>query len=243
MRILCKEKDYYDYIGYKDGYGGDDITFDRRDMEMIEPGQNYNGRGIENLVSSITDGCPQGAVVGVWIGFNLYIFRIWADPNRWTRNVMGTFLKSGFDWNAELLATRKEYNVTHQNPIEFVYIKTNLFELDNWKLNSWKDWKNYNASKKNEEFILNEYKTGNIANWKFKNVWGDGWLGNKAYKVPILKNTWIPKYVPAWDAYYAIEEWLIAQHNDVDQESEGLTDVDKAVNHGFDKKISFRNVK
>lgn len=239
MKIICKEKDYYDYIGYQNSYDStDDVTFDRRSMDMIEPGQDINGRGIENLVSSITDGCPDGATVGVWIGFALYIFKIWADPNRWTRDVLGNFLKPGFKWKAELLASRREYNVAHPNPIEFVYIKTPIFDHSNWRLNSWKDWKNFNAAKKDPTSYINEYKTGNIANWKFKNVYGDG-----PYKAPILKNTWIPKYVPAQDAYYEIEEWLIAQHNDVDQESEGLTDVDKAINHGFDKKASFRNVK
>ena len=243
MKILCKEKDYYDYIGYQNGYDStDDVTFDRRDMDMIEPGQDINGRGIENLVSSIADGCPDGATVGVWIGFTLYIFKIWADPNRWTRDVLGNFLKPGFKWTAELIASRKEYNVTHPNPIEFVYIKTPIFDYTNLsvykRLRTWKDWKNFKAAMNDPISYINEYKTGNIANWKFKNVCGDG-----PYKAPILKNTWIPKYVSAQDAYYGIEEWLIAQHNDVDQESEGLTDVDKAINHGFDKRASFRNVK
>lgn len=239
MKILCKEKDYYDYIGYQNGYDStEDVTFDRREMEMIEPGQDINGRGIENLVSEITDNCPEGSVVGVWIGFTLYIFKLWADPNRWTHDPLGNFLKPGFKWTSELIAARRDYNVKHPHPIEFVYIKTSLFDYSNWKLNSWKNWKNFNAAKKDLASYINEYRTGNVANWKFKDIYGDG-----PYKVPILKNTWIPKHVSAQDAYIGIEEWLIAQHNDVDQESEGLTDVDKAINHGFDKRASFRNVK
>lgn len=245
MHILCKEKDYYDYVGYENGFDpATDVTFDRRNMDMITPGQDYNRNGIEDIVSSIADGCPEGAVVGVWIGFTLYIFKIWADPDRWDHRITGTYLKKGFKWTSELLASRKVYDVSHPHAIDFVYISTPLFEHYNWKLNSWKDWRIYENAKKDPSYILKEYASGNVANWKFKPLWGYDWnIKDQDYKMPILKNTWIPKWVSAKDAYYGIEEWLIAQHNDVDQESEGLTDVDKAINHGFDKKASFRNIK
>ena len=70
----------------------------------------------------------------------------------------------------------------------------------------------------------NEYKTGNINNWEIKHF--DFFEENT---IPILRNTWVPSYVDAQTAYYNIEEWLIAQHNDVDQESKGLTDIDKVI--------------
>ena len=80
-------------------------------------------------------------------------------------------------------------------------------------------------------------------------MWGKGLIkpfeidSSKKGAIPILRNTWVPSFVDANEAYYNIEEWLIAQHNDVDQESKGITDIDKVINHGFDKRESFRNIK
>jgi hypothetical protein len=57
---------------------------------------------------------------------------------------------------------------------------------------------------------------------------------------PILKETKIPSFIEAKDIYINLLNYLSAQKNDKDYSTD-LTDIDKAENHGFDKKTSFRN--
>lgn len=239
MRILCKEKDYYDYIGAENGYDKDDIVFDRRNMRVLKAGYEYaDWDTIDHVVDTLlTDRCkPQSyAVYGLWIGYNFYVFGLSGDVDRYVDNTY-KMLKKDWKWSAELISNFKLYNVPHKNPIELVEIEVALNFQYFRKLNgSWRNFRTkYDLARKDSQ--INELQTGNPANWKLKTIWGED-------KIPILKNTWIPKFVSAKDAYYGIEEWLLAQKNDVDQESKDLSDVDKAVNHGFDKKSSFRNVK
>ena len=84
---------------------------------------------------------------------------------------------------------------------------------------------------------LNNIEKGN---WNFERY---GKERRRESKVPLLRNTFITKYIPAEHIYRGIDDYIRASKNDVDQESEGLTDVDKVINHGFDKRTSFRNIK
>ena len=61
-------------------------------------------------------------------------------------------------------------------------------------------------------------------------------------KIPILSQTGIPAVIQPEQIFLGIEEYLSSKSNDRSMESEGLTDVDKAVNHGFDKRTSFRKM-
>ena len=58
----------------------------------------------------------------------------------------------------------------------------------------------------------------------------------------ILKNIGIPSLIPPEQIYYGMETYLFSLKNDKNCESKGLTDSEKIVNHGFDKKTSFRNM-
>ena len=58
----------------------------------------------------------------------------------------------------------------------------------------------------------------------------------------ILKNIGIPAMISPEKIYYGMETYLFSLKNDKDCESTGLTDCEKIVNHGFDKKTSFRNM-
>jgi hypothetical protein len=62
---------------------------------------------------------------------------------------------------------------------------------------------------------------------------------------PILADTKIPGAVDGGEVYLALDNYFGAMHRDLPVESTNpdLTDVDKAVNHGFDKRESFRNIK
>ena len=65
----------------------------------------------------------------------------------------------------------------------------------------------------------------------------------KELPIPFLRESVIPKYIPAELIYRGIDDYIRASKNDVDQESDGLIDIDKVINHGFDKRTSFRNIK
>lgn len=248
MHIICKEKDYYDFIGYGEN-GSEAVTFDRRNMWVIKPANSelYDNDNILHVIHSILSekGTNLSArSIGVFIGFTLYIIQITAEENRKEKYLNGwQYDIKPFKWNAELIAKRTCYDIKHPKPIDFVTIETGVWNYSNWKLKTWKDWKNYQNAK-TSNLVEKEYKEGNPNNWKIKPLFERDWESQKKDgKIPILKNTFIPKLVSAEECYRNIEEWLISQYNDKDQESEGLTDVDKAINHGFDKKTSFRNIK
>ena len=240
MKILCKEKDFYDYVGYASEYGMEDITFDRRNMLMIKPGTiSWDITSCGSIVDSILKGPVDD--IGLWLGFDLYIFRIREVSDRRISSPTGSYLSEKFKWKAELVCHRKFYDVKHEYPIEFVKIDNGISDVDYWKSHRWKMWSsNYEAKYNDFSLRDNEYKNGNPNNWKMKPFEIDS---SKKGAIPILRNTWVPSFVDANEAYYNIEEWLIAQHNDVDQESKGITDIDKVINHGFDKRESFRNIK
>lgn len=239
MKIFCKEKDFYDYIGYQNG--SEDVTFDRRDMIVITRGKDfrlYSSKeiGEAQLMNSFL-GDESEAEFGLWIGHNLYIYRVTElsdryDTNSWTRSV-----SPKFKYKIKLLDKKTIYDIPHKAPIEFVRI--NWRKL-NYQFNIFRH-ASYLTAKEKEKYqkdLDNEILNGNVKNWELKLVEFDV----HRTLIPILKDSFAGALDPS-EVYYAIESWLISQHNDVDQESKGITDVEKAINHGFDKKSSFRNVK
>lgn len=242
MNIICKIKDYYDFVGYQND--SEDITFDRRNCVVLVD-KNFedcaiNEYSIYSFIESIlTKGSQklEENMVGFLCGFNLHIFRVTLlEPisHHYHPQIQGIYGVSKFKYSIDYIGCRKCYNIQHDRVIDFVTIDTTIFDLKNYKLNSFKSWDKYKQLKKNKEFIDNDLLNSNVANWKINSIFDN---------YPIVTNTFIPKYISADIMYRNIEEWLIAQHNDVDQESKGITDVDKVINHGFDKKSSFRSVK
>lgn len=59
--------------------------------------------------------------------------------------------------------------------------------------------------------------------------------------IPILKNIGVAAEVPPEELFLAIEEYFLTEKRKTERtESVGLTDKEKAMNHGFDAKTSFR---
>ena len=231
MKIICKVKDYYDYVGFGNS---EDIVFDRRnnwgttpDTEEISLFSNY--KIIDEYLCHHNS--VDSKVIGLFLGYNLYVFLITAETKRTYFNKNGVEILKKYKYDVELINHTVAYNVKHTLPVEFVEIDMNI-----------KGRYYFSA-----EDLVEEIKKGQTNLWVFKPLFSSSLTSSLykdlANKIPILKNTFVPKFVPADIAYRNIEEWLIAQHNDVDQESIGLTDVDKAINHGFDKKYSFRSTK
>jgi hypothetical protein len=59
---------------------------------------------------------------------------------------------------------------------------------------------------------------------------------------PILRNLEIQHIIPPLEIYTDIEYYIASRKDEQDVESKGITDVEKAINHGFDKKTSFRKM-
>lgn len=58
--------------------------------------------------------------------------------------------------------------------------------------------------------------------------------------LPILDDTFIPSVIEPFIIWNELSNYISAKNNDKNVDI-GMTDIEKAVNHGFDKKSSFRN--
>lgn len=63
---------------------------------------------------------------------------------------------------------------------------------------------------------------------------------DKSIDLPILKGTQVTSMLDAKEVWIELQTYLSSLGNDKDVDLH-MTDVEKAVNHGFDKKTSFRN--
>ena len=70
---------------------------------------------------------------------------------------------------------------------------------------------------------------------------GNSYNNIKNSDIYILEKTGIPSIINAEDIYLAFDEYFRSLKDDIDVETD-LTDNDKIINHGFDKKTSFRKV-
>ena len=234
MNILCKEKDYYDYVGYQNG--SEDVIFDRRNFYLFENSENVANDTFKVYPKCTEKQLAQRILEDKHFTFDRYMLALQAGYNVYVFRLQDII--SG-DVEFEYIGMRKCYELKFNLPLGF-----HKLDVCNFGRMVWKDYKqlwSLRKSGKEKNFELESFLQGNPANWKFKPLFADSY--EEVNDIPILKSTFVPKYIDAQEIYCAIEEWLIAQHNDVDQESKGLTDVDKVVNHGFDKKSSFRNVK
>lgn len=221
MRIFCKERDYYDYLQVHD----DDIIFDRRNYcfwsnnRIIKHFPTY-----EKSILRPNDG-TRYQVLALRAGYELFFFKFTIFDianNKMQGNLLDTL---DFKYNIDFLGSRFDYTYK-DDPLTFVCYEVNI-----------------GHDRKYNTVVVDVLKDNlnNIKCYPLKYNW---WYHeNGEYSVPIISNTFVAKYVSGDKIYNAIDDYLRSKKNDVDQESSGLTDVDKAINHGFDKRTSFRNVK
>ena len=224
MRIFCKEKDYYDYLQIYD----DDIIFDRRnsihlsDKDIICSFPTYNKR---NYFSKKYDDKNLYQVLALRAGYKLFFFKI-KISNFSEFGTRGSFLSSSeFDYEVNYLGSKLDYTYKG-DPLNFFSYEVEIGRDRKWNI------------------IEADPIKDNINNLKCYPLNYDSWHNCiTEYNVPFIGNTFVAKYISGDEIYNAIDDYLRSLNNDVDQESEGITDVDKAINHGFDKRTSFRNVK
>ena len=130
--------------------------------------------------------------------------------------------------------------------------------LDNYKVELVKYWKNYdnlvdfdfgiveNLEKygyKNSYSRYEQQSIDSLYNTELKKAYlYYSRLKDRSY--PILSESGIASCTDSHQLYMDIEEWLSAQkEKELRTESKGITDKQKIVNHGFDTRESFRNIK
>jgi len=221
MRIFCKERDYYDYLQIHD----DDIIFDRRNYcvwsnnEIISHFPTY-----EKNILRPNDG-TRYQILALRAGYKLFFFKLTIFDIS-NNDMRGDLLNTlDFKYNIEFIGSRFDYTYK-DDPLTFVGYEANIGHD-----------RKYNT-------VVADVLKDNLNNIKCYSLKYDWWHHRDGeYCVPLISNTFVAKYISGEEIYNAIDDYLRSKKNDVDQESSGITDVDKAINHGFDKRTSFRNVK
>jgi len=223
MRIICKRKDFYDHKCYE--YGYDPFpTFDRRvhDFQLDQKRVLTN----EKLVH-LAMGCQYVEKIDnreyffrLGCGFSLYIFSLSVKSyiTKYKDGIIPSYLPKNYSGDAILGYIPDRYNIS------FVRSLKNTREV----------CKNVMAlARVGTRYSKCDIKTCDIS---------EMWVSGDEIVLPIMKATALSNLIDPQDIYIDLDTYLGSFYNDKDQESEGLTDGDKAVNHGFNKKESFRNI-
>jgi len=218
MRIISKIKDFYDYISYEFSDKDDDIVFDRRNSIIIT----------KNDIAS-------------FLGLNRYEKKTYySDISNYLIFQVGC-----------LFFLIEVYDVEYKDVI-VCGIKEK--EFSNYKMKVLSKWRNYNSKDVMNFYKLHRYfyyKTDNqfIDYAKNEILSEDDKMKSAGYtnikdKVFILNETGLASIIDPKEIYLALDEYFSSLITDKEKrESVGITNNEKIVNHGFDKKISFRNVK
>jgi hypothetical protein len=238
MKIICKYKDAYDYLCFKYGQPDSFPFYDRRECFFLE-----NSRLFDWLVYDLTNfydqethwandiwnaGDPE--FFGIEIGYTWYIIE--ASQIKRTKKIdyldsitfIGRDWKEFYEYDGTLKILLVIDNVKHHFKAPFTI---GHFGLDSGMPNK---WRKVNWSSLKERDIK----------WKQRDTFEEGKCG---FSNPIIKDTKLPGLIGIDTIYNKIDSYLSSLYNDKEQYSAGITDVEKAINHGFDKKESFRNIK
>ena len=224
MRIFCKYKDFYDYLQSHDSK--DPIIFDRRNCLKVDNNFIFSKADFHSCSKkyySYDKETEFYAIIGFRFGYTIHFFKItivslkyilfYSEEDKFSK------LKS-----IEYLGSRKDYNYEGL-PVDICYYKDFIFQQNGkiYKIDILKD--NFtNLHERKIKYSNNIYSP-------------------KKDTLPILNKCFITSFLNEINVercFYDIEEYLLSKNNDKSQESKGLTDVDKAINHGFDKTHSFR---
>ena len=238
MKILDKYKDYYDFLSHS-SEADDSVFFDRRGSLLFYPmssSESYGQATEKDIVKKAVNlgYDTAGIIIGLYAGYSLYLFKVHlilstdiSDPRLIALN---DYNSQNYTYSIEYLGSRKNYERSHSDPILQFYRFT-----DNCSM----------MTKYSKHYKQPDFMTANLNNLNAKDIFKrESPFDSEKYKyrVPILKDTFISKFVHPEDIYYSIEEFISSKKNDIDVESKGLTDKEKAINHGFDAKTSFRNM-
>ena len=216
LRIIDKNKDYYDYLAYQ-ADSDDGVTFDRRGSIPLRSVDFFN-------------------VLSEDVKNHRYYYRRWF-------------------WKEEPAEYNKFFAIRAGVKFFLIGLKLEVDETDfrncilkSYKMNLIKIFEDFDYRGKlldivsvyDSDILLNLVNKKKIENIKLSELIIENLgLPDGFY---ILKNIGIPSIISPEEIYYGIETYLFSLKNDKHCESKNLTDSEKIVNHGFDKKTSFRNM-
>ena len=216
MRIIDKNKDYYDYWAYQ-ADSDDGVTFDRRGSIPLRSADFFT-------------------MLSEHVKNHRYYYRRWF-------------------WKEEPAEYNKFFAIRAGVKFFLIGLKLEVDETDfrncilkSYKMELIKIFEDFDYRGKlldivslyDSEILLNSVNKKKIENIKLSELISENLgLPDRFY---ILKNIGIPSIISPEEIYYGIETYLFSLKNDKHCESKNLTDSEKIVNHGFDKKTSFRNM-
>jgi len=230
MQIICKFKDFYDYKCY--AHGRDPFpAFDRRGaIKLTQSDLTKWIIGLKHhegyFICNNSFWCDKGnEIFYLEAGSDKYIF---AACNATRKK---TALQSpDFEYNCDIQLLRK---IKSSNKINKAVIALCRLHIDfPGKLKLLSQNRHYCSEKIIQRG--NYIKTCSEKKFTYGKRYG--------IELPILSETKLTGLLDPQEIYISLDSYLRSLHNDVSQESSGLTDEAKAVNKGFNKRESFRNI-
>jgi hypothetical protein len=229
MRIIDKFKDYYDYLSnYSDTK--DTVVFDRRGSIPLLKSDLVKYFAVDdrgNFSPTFHKWDMKCRPLILCTGQKLFVFRM-KNPTR-TLSLISDYI---YDAEFELLGSYWNYEY-NDSPIRLGATSYNP--------------KKINLKKWNSELVDPDFKSMTLKDWKFEpirkrineNIFRP--IYAEIWPNPILISSGIPSIIPAEEIYQGLEQYISSKKTEEKIESVGLTNIEKVINHGFDKKTSFRH--
>lgn len=223
MKILDKNKDFYDYLQYS--YPDKTFTFDRTDSFTLTK-QMLSEYLTDTWRNSVGD--RRFLLLQVCNTFWLFVAEVLSTDSY--DNIK--------DFSVDLLSTWKNYN-RPRCPYRLEVIKFPWHIEYQVRVSTYmKDTLKETVPKLVTIIDNGEYKVSHCIN-KHKIRRDDGVIYEK--HIPLLKESGLSKFIAPMDIYLSLEEYFSLERTASERtESVGITDIEKIENHGFNKKTSFR---
>jgi len=214
MYILDKNKDYYDYVSGI--YGVDKtITYDRRGSILIDEKELLDSFNLMHMNTYFFD--EKKVIFFILeIGYVQYLFKYSDFDLKKVNGALGMIKYKLNSYKCELVHTYK--NNKHYFEKEISLVRYHPAYHYNWK------------RRKSEEFFAYDYEDFSQGKVDIEKI-----IPN-----PILRGTTVTTYILAEDIWKELSNYISAKGNDKIVEIVN-SDIQKLENHGFDKKVSFRN--
>ena len=227
MQILCKIKDFYDYACIYQQERDPFPTFDRKDYASLN--NNLLTSWIVDLKRSpdiFEKGRLEDEYFCLEVGTVKYVFK----ANNFVRNRLDVHSEQYiYDCKISLIREIESLPKVHNVALAISRVDLNYKEIRSLRINHIRN-------------LDIEFCPLEILNFRSRHGWREYNKDYDTIETPILKDTHLPGLLDPLKIYVNIDNYLRSLHNDVTHESKGITDEEKAINKGFNKKESFRNI-
>jgi len=224
MRIIDKNRDYYDYLQSSED---NRIVFDRRG----------------SFILTKEDVCTAFRSMRRWDKTPYRFLLLQCGCTYWLLLAEITSYEDGFpsDYKLELFSSWKNYSKDRK--LLDISVICPKFPFAMWKTPLKEDILKYKDAFQSEVSQGNFSKEGNLGKSYKCTDYKGGWK-KEVMSFPLLKECGIAGIVDAQELFCAIEEYFSMQITDSERtEPFGMTNNDKIESHGFDVTTSFRGKK